>query len=231
MDGITADRFEALRRRLHGSANRIAWRPEDVTVIMSRFGVTARDAHSVVGPTAYRPLAAVAYKAEVAADDRRTFTFTISSSSVDRMGDTLAVDGWKLGAYQKNPVVLWAHAGELLPVGRATKVWTAGNKLKATAELAPEDMNPDAARVAKMLAGGYLTATSVGFMPLKYAFTDDPQRRFGIDFLEQELLEWSIVSVPANGEALLDPGQTTGKSAAALRRQRELAAIRRSAGL
>ncbi len=51
------------------------------------------------------------------------------------------------------------------------------------------------------------TSTSVGFAPLKYAFTDDPQRRYGIDFLEQELLEFSIVTIPANPDALLDPGQ------------------------
>jgi hypothetical protein len=46
--------------------------------------------------------------------------------------------------------------------------------------------------------------------PLKYAFTDDPQRRFGIDFLEQELLEFSwCVPVPANAEALVE-GRAAG---------------------
>jgi hypothetical protein len=41
--------------------------------------------------------------------DSRTLTFTISSAAVDRMGDTIKVDGWKLDAYRKNPVVLWGH--------------------------------------------------------------------------------------------------------------------------
>jgi hypothetical protein len=45
----------------------------------------------------------------------------------------------------------------------------------------------------------FLNATSVGFVPLKYAFTDDPQRRYGVDFLEQELLEFSVCQpIPAN---------------------------------
>jgi hypothetical protein len=57
--------------------------------------------------------------------------------------------------------------------------------------------------------GGFLSATSVGFSPLKYAFTDDPKRRFGIDFLEQELLEFSCVTVPANAEALIE-GRAAG---------------------
>jgi hypothetical protein len=55
-----------------------------------------------------------------------------------------------------------------------------------------------------MYRDGFLKATSVGFQPLKYAFTDDPQRRFGIDFLEQELIEFSLVTVPANAEALIE---------------------------
>jgi hypothetical protein len=39
-----------------------------------------------------------------AADDgSRKLSFTISTASVDRMGDTIAVDGWKLASYKKNP--------------------------------------------------------------------------------------------------------------------------------
>jgi HK97 family phage prohead protease len=48
------------------------------------------------------------------------------------------------------------------------------------------------------------SATSVGFNPIKFAFTDDPQRCYGIDFLEQELLEFSCVPVPANADALIE---------------------------
>ena len=33
-----------------------------------------------------------------------------------------------------------------------------------------------------------------------------PARQYGIDFLEQELLEFSIVTIPANSDALIDPG-------------------------
>jgi phage head maturation protease len=33
----------------------------------------------------------------------------------------------------------------------------------------------------------------------------DNARPYGIDFLQQELLEFSIVSVPANAEALIRP--------------------------
>ena len=149
------------------------------------------------------------FDTEVKADgEGRTLTFTISTSSVDRMGDTIKVDGWKLEQYRKNPVVLWAHDANLLPVAKSNHVWTEGQKLKSVAEFTPAGMAKFNDVVFEMYKAGFLSATSVGFAPLKYAFTDDPQRRYGIDFLEQELLEFSAVPVPANGEALIE-----GKSA------------------
>ena len=35
--------------------------------------------------------------------------FTITTSAVDRERDVLELDGWELGNYQRNPVVLWGH--------------------------------------------------------------------------------------------------------------------------
>jgi phage head maturation protease len=58
--------------------------------------------------------------------------------------------------------------------------------------------------IFEMYKQGFLSATSVGFHPLKYAFSDDPQRRSGIDILEQELCEFSCVPVPANADALIE---------------------------
>ena len=136
--------------------------------------------------------------------ESRTINFTISTDSVDRYGDTIAVDGWQLDAYRKNPVVLWAHDGDSLPVGRANKLWTEPHKLKAETEFTPAGMSKFNDTVYEMYRLGFMSATSVGFMPLKYAFVDDPERRYGIDFQEQELLEFSTVPVPANAEALIE---------------------------
>lgn len=141
--------------------------------------------------------------------DSRTLTFTISSSSVDRMGDTIAIDGWKLDAFRKNPVVLWAHDSESLPVAKAAKLWVESQKLKAETEFTPLGMARFNDTVFDMYKQGFLSATSVGFMPLRYAFTEDPSRRFGIDFIEQELLEFSCVCVPANADALIE-GKAAG---------------------
>lgn len=46
-----------------------------------------------------------------------------------------------------------------------------------------------------------MKATSVGFLPKAWVFNEDEN---GVDFSQQELLEYSIVPVPANPQALLE---------------------------
>jgi HK97 family phage prohead protease len=216
----------AVQHRLYGGINRIQWRPHDVSAIMERFAGSTETANVPTQRDAPTPPAA--WEGKATGDVNRTFTFTISSATVDRMGDSVAVEGWKLDNYKKNPVVLWGHDGTMLPVGKATRVWVQGGKLKATAELAPASVSQYAERVRGMISAGYLNATSVGFAPLRMKLSNDKNRPYGIDFIEQELLEFSIVSIPANPDALLDPGQLT--KAAQVRRMRELDLIRIRAG-
>lgn len=136
--------------------------------------------------------------------DSRQLDFTISTASVDRYGDTIAIDGWQLANFRKNPVVLWMHNNDMLPVGKASNVRVEDGVLKSRVEFSPAGLVKYNDIVFEMLKTGFLSATSVGFIPLKYNFVDDPTRRFGMDFLEQELLEFSIVTVPANAEALIE---------------------------
>ena len=133
--------------------------------------------------------------------DDRTLRFTISTATVDREKDTIAVDGWKLDGYLKNPVVLWGHDYTQLPVAKALEVKADGDRLVATAQFPPADVHPFADTVYQLLKGGYLRGTSVGFKPLKYVRNED---RGGLDFTQQELLEFSIVPIPANPQALME---------------------------
>ena len=131
----------------------------------------------------------------------RTIRFVISTGSVDRDRDTIAPAGWKFDAFKKNPVVLWAHDYRKLPIAKAVEIEVRDDKLVATAEFATADMNPLAESVYRMLKGGFLRATSVGFEPKRHVYNED---RRGVDFIEQELLEFSVVPVPANPEALME---------------------------
>ena len=141
---------------------------------------------------------------EIKSDGERAFDFTISTASVDRYGDTIAVGGWKLENFKKNPVVLWMHDNTRPPIAQAANVRVEGGALKARVVFDAPEIDPFAEQIFQKLKTGTIRATSVGFIPLKYNHVDDPARRFGIDFLEQELTEFSIVTVPANAEALVD---------------------------
>ncbi|PTE07396.1 HK97 family phage prohead protease [Mesorhizobium helmanticense] len=229
LSAATEHRVEMLRRRLQGSENRVAWRAEDTARIAAHIGFDDCPSDVAVA-VATRAAAPTAVRA-VQESDGQTYTFIISTAAVDRMGDTIAVSGWKLEAYRRNPVVLWQHNQGLVPVGRATKVWIEAGALKATMKFAPADASPLAGSVRKLVDERFVRATSVGFMPLKYAFATEPGRKYGIDFIEQELLEFSIVTVPANAEALIeDSSGQSGKSAAARHRARELDLIRIRSG-
>jgi len=155
---------------------------------------------------------------------------------VDRASDTIAVNGWNLGEFRKNPTVFFNHLSGELPIGRSPSVWIAGDKLKAAIKLAPAAANPTADQVCQLVGGRFLSAVSVGFIPTKWEFAKDSSRPYGINFLEQTLLEFSICGIPANPEATIDAvpvavgaGKTNGPSEAALRRQREIERLKRGA--
>lgn len=134
--------------------------------------------------------------------DARLFEFAISTETPDRENDSVAVDGWNLDAYRKNPVVMWAHQHDSLPIAKSPAVWPIESQLRAKADFVDSyEINPFARTVAQMLARGLLNAASVGFRPIVYSANEN-RGMFAYDFLEQELLEWSVVPVPANAEAL-----------------------------
>lgn len=133
-------------------------------------------------------------------DEKRTCTFKITTGSVDRDNDTISPKGWDTGDFMKNPVVLWAHDYSMLPVAMAIDLVPTETGLESTAQFPPKGLHPFADTVFEMVKLGMLNATSVGFRPLE--FTRDEERG-GLNFVRQSLLEWSIVPVPANAEALI----------------------------
>lgn len=125
----------------------------------------------------------------------------ITTAERDRDRDTIAADGWKLDNYLKNPVVLFAHGYRSLPIARDTGIEIDAKGLIGHPEFCPDEMNPLGPMVERMLRGGFLNAASIGMAPLTYQFNEEER---GVDFLTQELLEYSIVPVPANPGALVE---------------------------
>jgi HK97 family phage prohead protease len=131
------------------------------------------------------------------AEDSGSFNVVISTSDVDRQGDSVKQDGWDLSFYKMNPIVLWAHDYAMLPIGMATSIEIKDGKLIAEGKFAPAEANPFAQQVRKLYDLGMINTTSVGFIPKEY----DGQKSSKL-IAKAELLEFSFVPVPANPYAL-----------------------------
>ena len=137
-------------------------------------------------------------------DKKRVLRFVGSNEKVDRDNEIIKASGWKLANYKKNPVVLINHQHHDLPVAKAKKVWVDGKSLMFDIEFPEADVNPQGDTIYKLYKNGYMKATSVGFIPnMEKAVFGKKKGDPNITFNEQELLELSLVSVPANPSALL----------------------------
>jgi HK97 family phage major capsid protein/HK97 family phage prohead protease len=131
-----------------------------------------------------------------------TMEFVLSDNSVDRVGDVIE-QNWDLAAFKKNPIALFNHDRDQV-IGSWEGVRVAGDRLLGKLKLAAEGTSELVDTVRKLIAQKILRATSVGFMPLKKEkLTDDASEFWGpFRFLKSELLEASLVSVPANSNAV-----------------------------
>lgn len=141
----------------------------------------------------------------------RTLRFIASDETVDRMGDVILVKGWDFKDFEKNPVALWGHDAEY-PIGNVSnwsKTRRDGRKvLLEDITFTDADVDEFADGKFKLYDAGVLRACSVGFIPRSARRPDEKEaaelgmQPWGVIFEEQEQLELSICSLPANPNAL-----------------------------
>jgi len=132
--------------------------------------------------------------------------FVASTASPDRYGDVVDQKGWDLRAYNRNPVVLFNHNPAQMPIGKG-KAYVENEQLMLEVEF---DQKDDMAKtIEQKVRDGFINAVSVGFQPSKTIArsslpADHPYHgKSGQYFQASELLEVSIVTIPANNEATL----------------------------
>lgn len=132
--------------------------------------------------------------------------FVASTANPDRYGDVVDQKGWDLRAYNRNPVVLFNHNPAQMPIGKG-KAYVENEQLMLEVEF---DQKDDMAKtIEQKVRDGYINAVSVGFQPSKTIArsslpADHPYHgKSGSYFQASELLEVSIVTIPANNEATL----------------------------
>lgn len=145
----------------------------------------------------------------------RIIRYVASDETPDRVGDIIKVSGWNLTPYKANPVVLWGHDSSATPpIGRAVNVRRGlgpdgREALLASIQFAPKEAYEFAETVYQLSKGGFLNAVSVGFLPRATEEISDKERQklgmpsYGLMYSAADLLEISVVSVPANPSALV----------------------------
>lgn len=140
---------------------------------------------------------------EIVKQDTNGGEIMISTPSVDRDRDRVLPEGARIDNYMKNPVVQWGHNYHepWATIGRtdALEIGTDGIKASFTFREAANDQDP--LHIVKTLwDGGFVNTASVGFNPLPGGYEENDEG--GFDFTKWELLEWSLVPIPANQDAL-----------------------------
>lgn len=154
--------------------------------------------------------------------DEKTMSagFVVSSTRRDRHGDVVVPAGCKdwLDDYTKNPVVFFAHKSDCLPIASARSpkgelaLWLSEDTITSRAYF--HGKTKESEEVFDLVAAGHLRAASIGFIPVEGQVIPpeneepvDDQGNIdfdlgGVVFTKWQMLEWSVVPVPANADAL-----------------------------
>lgn len=154
---------------------------------------------------------------EVRKDEQgsRKITFVASDGTRDSAGTVLNVNGWKLDRFNSNGIIGYQHKvyGGLDDTDNPDNVIGKGyayvkdGQLLVDVEFEPAEINELAEKIYQKLLFGSLKAVSVGFMPVgKGQWGKDEESLDGKNptyyYAGQELLEVSVVNIPANPNAL-----------------------------
>ena len=147
-------------------------------------------------------------------EESRTITFVASDGSRDFAHTVLNQQGWKLERFNKNPIIGYNHniygawdtkdVDFVIGKGRA---YVEDDRLMVDITFEPKEINELAEKVYQKVLFGSINAVSVGFTPVgKGAWgkgdeaPGEPNETYY--YAGQELLEISVVNIPANGNAL-----------------------------
>jgi len=131
--------------------------------------------------------------------------FRSSDETLDRYKERITVAGWKLDNYRKNPVVQNAHnccsVSDTIGKSLITEIRSAPSPYLFQRILFAVAENPMAKIAYGLYKGGFLTAVSVGFIPITWE-NGGQEEGYRRKYIQQELIEVSAVSIPANPNAL-----------------------------
>jgi hypothetical protein len=156
-------------------------------------------------------------------ESRRCATFVISTPTPDRSEDVVSPGGVRLENYARNPVVYYDHgfSGIQVPIGKCEDehgqlaLVVTDEGIEGTCYFAD---SVERQQIFELVKQSVLRAASINLVPITYTIrtNDGPfdgrarerddlpglAGRPGMEIDEWELLEWSVVGIPDNPEAV-----------------------------
>lgn len=117
----------------------------------------------------------------------------VTTPSTDRMNESIATDGVDIQPYLENPIVLYGHDYEGLPIGKTLSMKKTKNQIKAKFQFAVSEY-PFAKTVYELVKNGYLNDVSIGGIVKEWS--EDMET-----IEELEMIEFSVVNIGANRDA------------------------------
>ena len=137
------------------------------------------------------------------AEDGSAHRMVIAANERSRNGDEVNLRGINFANYRKNPVVLWSHDSYGgIPIAKTLKIGHDDQgRIEADFEFNSED--DFAARVENGWNNGFIRSASIHYLPTKVVEVRNEEgkvERLRVE--ESELLEWSLVPVPADPDSV-----------------------------
>lgn len=141
----------------------------------------------------------------------RTIAFVFSDETRDSYNTVLLANNWDLDRFNKSGVAFYNHnsysSNPDMLIGSA-KAWIEDNKLVGEITFESEDVNPTAEKIFRKILAGTMKAVSVGFVPTSRGAWGKGDEACGEKnetyyYGRCELLEISVVNIPANKNALI----------------------------
>ena len=146
-------------------------------------------------------------------EETRTVTFVASDESRDSAHTILLQEGWDLSRFEKNPIIgynhqiysSWKPEDVDFVIGKG-HAYVEDGKLLVDITFEPAAINELAEKVYQKVLFGSINSVSVGFIPIKGHWSDKegegPREKNETYYYDQmQLLEISVVNIPANGNA------------------------------
>jgi HK97 family phage prohead protease len=134
---------------------------------------------------------------------------------VDRAGEQVVQSGIDLTGFLANPIILWQHDPEH-PIGSASEIQRSATDIQMVIDFAPEGISKKADEICGLVKAGVLKTVSIGFDPTDFELMDPGmkgKKNPPLRYLTCDLMEVSIVSIPANKEAVVTQRAMVRRSA------------------